>query len=261
MRKKTRSWEPVKDWYDALVGDKGHYYHQSLIVPTILQKIEAIRPKNMLDVACGQGVLSRHLPSSMEYWGIDHSRSLIRTAVERNRSGNHHFLEKDACSFSLKGKQDFFECATIILALQDIDDMGAALISTEKHLAPGGHLLIVLNHPCYRIPRQSGWLIDEEQKRQSRKVDLYMSSQNIPIQTNPGKGKKSPQVYHHHRPLNAYFSALHQAGFVTENLEEWISDKKSTGPKKKMEDRARKEFPLFLFLHARKDGIFRQWKQ
>jgi len=35
-------------------------------------------------------------------------------------------------------------------------------------------------------------------------------------------------------------------------MEEWISDKKSTGAKARMENRSREEFPLFLALLAQK---------
>ena len=56
-----------------------------------------------------------------------------------------------------------------------------------------------------------------------------------------------------HRPLQYYFKALAKAGFVVEKLEEWTSMKVSdSGPRAKAENDARKEFPLFLYLGAKK---------
>lgn len=52
-----------------------------------------------------------------------------------------------------------------------------------------------------------------------------------------------------------YFSraSIAQAGFAVTNMEEWISHKKSEkGPRSKAEDKARREFPLFLAIAARK---------
>ena len=46
---------------------------------------------------------------------------------------------------------------------------------------------------------------------------------------------------------------LFDNGFCIENIEEWISDKKSTGSKAYIEDKARKEFPLFMTIVARKN--------
>jgi hypothetical protein len=128
-----------------------------------------------------------------------------------------------------------------------VEDPEMAFKNAYSHLAPQGKLLIVMNHPCFRIPRQSSWGIDEAKKLQYRRIDLYMSSLKIPIQTNPGREPSSSTVSFHH-PLSFYFQSLAKAGFMIETAQEWISDKKSTGAKASMENRSRKEFPLFLAL-------------
>jgi len=45
---------------------------------------------------------------------------------------------------------------------------------------------------------------------------------------------------------------LKEAGFVIEMLDEWCSDKQSTGSKAKMENRSRDEIPMFLAIVAKK---------
>ena len=48
-----------------------------------------------------------------------------------------------------------------------------------------------------------------------------------------------------------YFKQLQKAGFLVSRLEEWVSHKTSeAGPREAAENRARNEFPLFLFLEA-----------
>lgn len=235
----NRSWEPVKDWYDNLVGDEGHYYHQNIIIPAVLKMIKG----SVLDLACGQGILSRHLPETTEYLGVDLSKSLIDAANKRNTKKNHRFLVSDVTDLQKEIPQ--FDCVTLILAIQDIDNLEAAFTSAAKHTKKGGTFIIVMNHPCFRIPRQSAWGFNEQSKLRFRTLNAYMSQLSIPIKTNPGK-EASTQVIHHHRPLHAYFNALHKAGFLVSDLEEWISNKESTGKFKKAEDRARAEFPLFL---------------
>jgi len=50
-----------------------------------------------------------------------------------------------------------------------------------------------------------------------------------------------------HRPLQEFVKIFTNAGFSITRLEEWVSPKSSQkGPRKDAEDRARKEFPLFL---------------
>jgi len=113
----------------------------------------------------------------------------------------------------------------------------------------------VLNHPAFRIPRQSGWGINEKTKQQYRWVNRYSTPLKIPIDMNPGqKNQKSSgqTTWSFHRSLQDYVSMLVKAGFVITGLEEWSSDKESEGKAARMENRARQEFPLFLTLIASK---------
>ena len=69
---------------------------------------------------------------------------------------------------------------------------------------------------------------------------------------NPGS-EASSETVSFHRPLQTYFKALRKTGFVVNRLDEWTSNKKSQpGPRADAENRARKEFPMFLALEAKK---------
>ncbi|GAB4225443.1 MAG: class I SAM-dependent methyltransferase [Chlamydiales bacterium] len=250
---KDTSWEKVTNWYENLTGEEGHYYHQELIIPSLVKKIVALGARSTLDIACGQGVLSRALPPEINYLGLDLSKSLIEAAKKRNKRKNHRFVHGDARDFKF---DHLFDCAAVILAIQDIDDINKVFQSAYNALNVDGRLFIVMNHPCYRIPRQSRWSIDEGNKMQVRIVQAYMNEMQIPIQTRPSKDRQSHQVYHHHRPLQTYFHALKQTGFLIEDFEEWVSNKMSTGKYRKMENRAREEFPLFVCITAVKIAAF-----
>ena len=76
-----------------------------------------------------------------------------------------------------------------------------------------------------------------------------MSEQKIPIVTSPGKSQ-SETTWSFHYPLSSYFSFLQNAGFVVQDLQEWCSDKESLGKAARWENRARKEFPLFMAIKA-----------
>ena len=79
-----------------------------------------------------------------------------------------------------------------------------------------------------------------------------MSESKEPIQMHPGD-KPWERTISFHRPLQYYFKALGKNGLYVSRLEEWSSNKLSElGPKKVAEDKARHEFPLFLFLEATK---------
>lgn len=248
--KKNSSWEEASKWYDTAVGEKGLYYHTKIIFPALLRLLNFSQnsKSSLLDLACGQGVLARHLPSTVSYLGIDGSPSLIRSAQMREKGENRNFITADL-SQPLLLKNRSFTHAVILLALQNIAQPQVVLQSAAHHLQKGGTLLLVLNHPCFRIPRQSSWIYDEGKKMECRKIDRYMTPLSIPIQTRPGASPAEAVVSFHY-PLSSLFQWLHEAGFSVTGLEEWCSDKESQGARRGAENRARKEFPLFLTLRC-----------
>lgn len=243
-------WSHVSDWYSSLTGSSGHYYHTHVIIPGVLRLLDLQSNSTLLDLACGSGVLASHLPPSVAYWGVDASSSLIASARKQHASDTRHFVTADITRKLPLAKTDFTHAA-IVLALQNIASPQAALTVAFSHLRPGGKLVVVLNHLCFRIPRHSQWGIDPGQKIQYRRLDRYLSPLKIPITTHPGQ-KNSPSTDSFHFSLSAYSHFAHCAGFVIEEIAEWISDKTSVGPAAKMENQARSEFPLFLALSLQK---------
>lgn len=243
------SWNHVEKWYSGCVGEKGHYYHQSVILPNLLRLLALSKKASLLDCGCGQGVLERHLPKTIEYWGLDSSPDLIQTAKKLTKREEAHFLVADTGEPFPIEKRDF-DAACFLLSLQNMENPEAALLHAGAHLKEGGKLVLVLNHPCFRIPRQSSWGIDEAAKLQYRKIQTYLSPQKIPIHMHPGKNKEV--TYSYHFPLSSYVQFLANAQLAVTAFEEWCSDKKSEGSKAKMEDRARREIPLFLAIVAKK---------
>jgi SAM-dependent methyltransferase len=244
------SWDAAEKWYSGCVGKEGHYYHQAVILPRLLPLLELDKKGSLLDLGCGQGVLARYIPKSLEYLGIDASKELVKEA--KKLSKEREFIVADASKELPTEKRDF-DAACFLLSFQNMEDGEGAIRSVAKHLKVGGRLVLILNHPCFRIPRQSSWGIDEKMKLQYRRVNGYMSSQKIPIQISPGN-EKLGNTYSYHNPLSAYSLWLRKAGFMIGAIEEWCSDKKSEGAKARMEDRARREIPLFLALKAIKLG-------
>lgn len=244
VKMNNTSWESSHKWYDSIVGEKGHYYHEQIVLPNTLRLLNLKKDDSLLDLGCGQGVLARSLPPGVRYVGVDAAPSLIHSAKTKSK---HPFYVSDITQ-PLKIKEGPFSHAALILVTQNLEHPDAAFKNASAHLKPHGKFLVVMNHPCFRIPRQSSWGVDEPKKLQYRRIDLYMSSLKIPIQTNPGQREKSATTLSFHHPLSYYFQKLSEAGFVIETVEEWISDKKSQGGKSAMENRARKEFPLFMAL-------------
>ncbi len=243
------SWDKAEEWYGDLVGEKGHHYHQAVILPNIVRLLQLKANTSLLDLGCGSGVLARYIPKGIDYVGIDSAKGLLDTAKKHTPQAS--FILGDV-SQPLPIKKTDFDAAIFLLSLQNMENGPGAIKQAMHHLKPQGKLLLVLNHPCFRIPRQSDWGYDEQAKLQYRRMNLYMSAMKIPIATHPGKGKNSPETYSFHQPLSSYSQWLNANGLAIISMEEWCSDKESQGSRARAENRARKEFPMFLAILSQK---------
>ena len=246
------SWQKAGPWYNKLVGDKGQYYHEHLVLPKTLQLLGLRNNSSLLDLGCGQGVLARRIPKSVFYQGVDAASFLIRKAQEYDKNSNHRFAIGDITKVLPISKRDFSHAA-MVLALQNIEFPEKALTTAANYMVQGGVLVLVLNHPCFRIPRQSSWGIDEKNKLQYRRINRYLSPMQIPIDVNPSVHSRSIQTWSFHYPLQDISTYLFETGFVIEKIEEWSSDKESVGRAAKMENRSRSEIPLFMAIRAKRE--------
>lgn len=243
-------WNRVANWYgDYLKQDDT--YQRKVVFPGVIKLLRPTAGKSYLDIACGEGSFALELGRipGVYVTGVDAAPRLI-TKAKHNQRSNVRFIVGDAQELDRLVKPQGFNGATCILALQNIEDVVAVLKATARVLKPGSPLVLVVNHPCFRAPRQSGWGFDELRKLQYRRVDSYLSPNQVSIQAHPGSDP-GITTWSFHRPLSDYIKALANSGFVVTGLEEWISHRQSKpGPRAKAENRARLEIPLFLAIKA-----------
>ncbi|MFN3604934.1 MAG: class I SAM-dependent methyltransferase [Leptonema sp. (in: bacteria)] len=255
--KNNTSWDEQAKWYDKIVGEEGSYYHKEVIVPNLLKKLGEIKNKKILDLGCGQGFFCRILAKyHAQVVGIDLSKKLIELAKKYQQNQIQYYVaNSENLSFLDSNSFDF---VISILSVNNIKNITKTFGEVYKILKRKGKFIFVTIHPCFRIPRQTHWGYDENQKIQYRRIDRYLSEMEIPIITHPGKIRtKNPNLLKDqdyslmfHRPLQNLFKEITKNQFLVSDLEEWCSNKISIGKRAKTENRARKEIPLFLMLEA-----------
>ena len=249
-KKALTLWDQASRWYDSLVGSQGTDFQKDIIMPGVFRLLEVAKKERVLDLACGQGVFSRYLSKKgVNVEGLDSSAELLKYA--RTRSGSTVSYNVGDATDDKNFKENTFDGIACLMAIQNIEKMDLVFKSACRWLKPGKCFVVVMTHPCFRIPRQSHWGWDEEKKLEYRRVDHYMTETNVPILTPPFADSKSFTLTYH-RPMKSYVLALVESGLCVDAMEEWISNKNSLpGKRSKAENRARKEIPLFLALRGR----------
>lgn len=257
MKKQTTSWNSAAEWYSAYLEETEDSYQRQVILPNLMRILEPKKGMRVLDIACGQGFFAREFANAgAEVVGADLSTELITqakklsAAAQKSNVGpsiQYYVSRADNLNFA---KDASFDAATIVLAIQNIENITGVFEEAKRVLKPKGKLLLVLMHPAFRNPGNTHWGFDEEGGVQYRRIDRYLSASRKELLVHPGK-KNSPTTISHHRSLQDFSKALMKSGFCITKLEEWISHKESEkGPRQTAENMARKEIPLFLFIEA-----------
>ncbi len=248
----SRSWDPVADWYIGWVGAEGSEHHRKLAIPAALELLGDVQGQHILDIGCGTAALARHvIRRGARYTGVDTSRRLLSFARRHNRRACT-FLHADATRLpAAQGPgAGAFDAAVFLLSIQDIEPLAAAVAGAAWAVRPGGRVVILMTHPCFRVPRQSGWGWDASRRLQYRRVDRYLTPLAVPMKTYGDRGHRSA-TRSHHRPLETYFNVLSDHGLHVCAVRELAAPEDPVGRARRPEERrANAEIPLFLGIAA-----------
>jgi ubiquinone/menaquinone biosynthesis C-methylase UbiE len=251
------SWGKVASWYDKHLEEGGDTYHEKVVHPNLIRMLEDVKGKHVLDLACGQGIFSRTLADKGAFiLGVDISKELIAIAEKKNVAHKfkaHYFATPSHDLFMVKDKtQDILVC---VLAIQNIEKLSDTVKEIARVVKDDGQAFIVLNHPSFRNPTHTHWGYDENEDKQYRRVEEYMSESKIKIDMTPGSKVDKKFTVSFHRPLQVYVKAFAKYGLAVTRLEEWGSHRESEkGPRQKAENVSRKEIPLFMAMELQKLG-------
>ncbi|NPV09027.1 MAG: class I SAM-dependent methyltransferase [Anaerolineae bacterium] len=248
-----RCWDRLADWYDGWVGPTGSEHHRKLALPAALELLRPRAGERILDVGAGQGVLAPAIvQGGARYVGVEMSPRLLRHA-RRHRGRLGKFVRADArCLWQCPSLgPGSFDGVVFLLSIQDMDPLTDVLRSAAWALRPGGRLVMVMTHPCFRVPRQSGWGWDEDRRLVYRRVDSYLTSRSVPLTPQPLKRRRQV-VWSFHRPLQEYVNGLSCQGLLVERIEELAthSHNPDSAGRAKAHRLADREIPLFLGLKA-----------
>ncbi len=202
--------------YDAIATDYDEFVGVSCIhrvaVPSILRL--CAEGNAVLDIACGQGALTRELGRRFPVVvGVDRSPELIRIASERGGEPHVRYLTEDAQALSSLPDASF-DGATCCLALTDFDDLGTVLAAASRVLKRNGWLVVAALHPCFEPPRATN---GERDGRPVRLVSRYFEEGRW---WHEDRSRLFGAIGWHHRMLSTILNDFLDAGFALDAARE-----------------------------------------
>ncbi len=241
-------WGEVANWYDGMINDKDSYQNQ-VILPTIIKSLNIKPNETVLDLGCGVGFFcQKYFDQKAKVIGIDLGAESIRIAKEKTSKDILYYTDTaEKISFIQDNSVDKI---TIILAIQNIKKANQCISECSRVLKSNGELIIVINHPYFRIPKSTAWVWSDQEFTQYRRVDRYLSPFEVDIDMEPSKKNSNTQTVSFHRPLEWYIQIAAKNRLLLHDMQELISHRKTDqGPKKTPKlELCRQEIPLFMLL-------------
>jgi ubiquinone/menaquinone biosynthesis C-methylase UbiE len=222
-------WDQLAAWRDFRMGERGDLWHRAIIDPTLLRVVGPVRGLRLLDLACGNGYLSRRWArqGASRVVGIESSRTSLAFARKRERAHptGAEFLERDARN--LRGLKDgTFDLVVSNMALQDIRDAAGTVREVSRVLGANGRFVFSISHPCFDLDERSAWVVERVRELDGtwhnvvwRKIRAYRDERTVRV---PWKMSETMTGWTtaYHRTLASYSGMLRAAGMAITRLEE-----------------------------------------
>lgn len=210
-------YDAIAGWYDELIRTTPLY--RDLILPAMLELIGDVSGLDILDLACGQGFLTRELARlGATVTGADISTKMLEIArryEDESPLGIRYVLDDAQVLGSFE--DGIFDGVTCGMALMNVDDLDATARAVRRVLRPGGWFVASITHPCFQTPA-ADWV--ETPDGPARQVRGYFDERYWESDNPDGvRGK----VGEHHRTLSTYINSFAAAGLLCKRISEPIA--------------------------------------
>jgi SAM-dependent methyltransferase len=234
-----RGWESEAENWVQFARTPGHdHAHDETNLPALLGLLPA-PGRATLDVACGEGRLTRHLRSlGHRVVGFDASPTMVQFARSHPSAAPVALADATELPF----RDGTFDLAVAYMCLHDIDDMPGAVAEIARVLGRPGRLYMAIPHPLNTAGSFQG--------RDPGAPFVISASylQTAPLQMVADRGGVRLTFHSEHRPLESYARALEASGLLIEAIRE-VKPPDHLAARNPADQRWQR-IPLFLHLRA-----------
>ena len=220
-------WERHAAWWQREFTEGADVEYVEQILPLAAEHLAAA--ERVLDLGCGEGQIARLAagggagrPGSERpgrrpragsiVVGVDPAAAQLAEAVRRGGAVAYARAVGGALPFP----PATFDAVVVCLVLEHVVDLDATLDEIARVVAPGGRLVLFLNHPLFQTPG-SGWIDDRvlDPPEQYWRVGPYLT-EDVSLEEVEA-GVRLPFV---HRPLSRYVNGLVDRGLLVTRMDE-----------------------------------------
>jgi SAM-dependent methyltransferase len=136
-------YDEFAEWYEQWIGDA------TPLIAAHSDLLPAVTGERVLDIACGQGRMSRYLARlGADVVGVDISAAMLGKARAIGPE-DIAYVRADVARHPAWWDGRPFDGCTCELALMDIDDLAGTLSTVATLLRQGGWFVASIVHPCF----------------------------------------------------------------------------------------------------------------
>jgi len=219
-------WDRKAAFWDERFGE-GNEFHRLLIEPATLRLLDIQPNERVLDIACGNGALSRRLAGlGAQVLAFDFSSVFVERARARSTAlaSQITYQVADATDRDqlLALGEGRFDAAVAGMALMDMPAIDALAEALNRLLRPNGRFVFTVQHPCFNSNAVA--MQAETEEREGRLGVVHAMKITGYLDVPPGIGAGMPGEpnphYYFHRPLSQLLAPFFSSGFVLDGLEE-----------------------------------------
>lgn len=226
-----RQWNEAAKSFVEFVRSGKNYYAEYLNGPALKRVVGDVKGKEVLDIGCGEGFLSRYFAEAgAEVTAVDISEALIEAAIEEEQRHplGVTYVATDAANLDML-ESESFDVASCHMALMDIADYEAAIGEVSRVLKKGGRFVAVIEHPCFNTRTLdgkpvSGWETrlreDGSKEYLHYRVGEYFTRHSYTWEWRHERLPSGFVTTGFHRTLSDYVNALSKHGLAVTKFDE-----------------------------------------